>query len=272
MSSPFLLPRSITPFVAPPGFPADVAPNQIIFASHINAIRDSVAIWPGNVNGNAKNLTGAGTVAAVRLEASAVFPQIVLRETDAAADAKIWKFGANSGVLSGYIETDSEAAFGGSFVEVYRSGNSITSLVFPPGLIGINGIPPPAIIPGVLGGRQYSTRGADSLIGWNAYYGSGGFSAVATGYAALMYLSSAGSLDLYTSSASATAGAVLAANIVARFMNTGHLIQSVPASAPPDAPIGLSQMGAWINEAGNALTFRVRYSSGVYKTGTIALV
>ncbi len=35
----------------PAGFPPDVAPNQVIFASHINAIRDSVALWPGDVDG-----------------------------------------------------------------------------------------------------------------------------------------------------------------------------------------------------------------------------
>ena len=33
-----------------PGWPPDVAPNQVIFASHINLIRDSVADWPGDVD------------------------------------------------------------------------------------------------------------------------------------------------------------------------------------------------------------------------------
>lgn len=64
MGSPFILPRAgITPLTAPPGFPPDVAPNQIIYASHINAIRDSVAVWPGNVDGNTKNLVNAGKIA-----------------------------------------------------------------------------------------------------------------------------------------------------------------------------------------------------------------
>ena len=62
MSSPFILPRAITPLTAPPGFPPDVAPNQIIYASHINAIRDSVAIWPGDVDGNGKTLKNAAAV------------------------------------------------------------------------------------------------------------------------------------------------------------------------------------------------------------------
>src|SRR5262245_54327092 len=33
-----------------PGWPPDVMPNQVIFASHINLLRDSMAQWPGDVN------------------------------------------------------------------------------------------------------------------------------------------------------------------------------------------------------------------------------
>lgn len=39
-----------------PGWPPDVAPNQVIFASHINLIRDSVADWPGDVNAHGHTL------------------------------------------------------------------------------------------------------------------------------------------------------------------------------------------------------------------------
>jgi hypothetical protein len=60
-SSPFILPRAGAP-KGPPGFPPDVAPNQIIAAAHINAIRDSVAIWPGNVDGNAKTLANVAAL------------------------------------------------------------------------------------------------------------------------------------------------------------------------------------------------------------------
>ena len=58
--SPFMLRPAAR--AAPPGFPPDVAPNQIIYAAHINAIRDSVAVWPGNVDGNAKTLSNAGSI------------------------------------------------------------------------------------------------------------------------------------------------------------------------------------------------------------------
>jgi hypothetical protein len=64
-SSPFILPRAGAK-AAPPGFPPDVAPNQIIAAAHINAIRDSVAIWPGNVDGGGFTLSNAVLSAAMR--------------------------------------------------------------------------------------------------------------------------------------------------------------------------------------------------------------
>lgn len=51
-----------TPRAAPPGFPPDVAPNAIIFSSHINAIRDSVALWPGNVNAQSHTLSNVNLV------------------------------------------------------------------------------------------------------------------------------------------------------------------------------------------------------------------
>jgi len=47
---------------APAGFPPDVAPNQIIFASHINAIRNSVALWPGDVNAQSHTLSNVNLV------------------------------------------------------------------------------------------------------------------------------------------------------------------------------------------------------------------
>src|SRR5882672_10628034 len=47
---------------APAGFPPDVAPNQIIFASHINAIRNSVAFWPGDVNAQSHTLSNVNLV------------------------------------------------------------------------------------------------------------------------------------------------------------------------------------------------------------------
>lgn len=58
--SPFMLRPAAR--AAPPGFPPDVAPNQIIYAAHINAIRDSVAVWPGNVDGNLKTLSNVGAL------------------------------------------------------------------------------------------------------------------------------------------------------------------------------------------------------------------
>lgn len=55
LTPPFRLRAPRTP--SAPGWPPDVAPNQIIFATHINAIRDSVADWPGDVNGHGHKLS-----------------------------------------------------------------------------------------------------------------------------------------------------------------------------------------------------------------------
>ena len=45
-----------------------------------------------------------------------------------------------------------------------------------------------------------------------------------------------------------------------------------PSSAPTDADLDNGQMSAWLDEVGNLLTIRVRYSDGTLKTGTVALV
>jgi len=43
--------------VVPSGWPPDVAPNQIITAAHINAVRSSVYAWPGDVDGQGHTLS-----------------------------------------------------------------------------------------------------------------------------------------------------------------------------------------------------------------------
>jgi len=48
-----LRPRAIVPS----GWPPDVAPNQVITAAHINAIRSSVYAWPGDVDGQGHTLS-----------------------------------------------------------------------------------------------------------------------------------------------------------------------------------------------------------------------
>ena len=47
---------------APAGWPPDVLPNQVITAAHINAIRDSVYQWPGDVNGGNHTLSNVNRV------------------------------------------------------------------------------------------------------------------------------------------------------------------------------------------------------------------
>jgi hypothetical protein len=55
LTPPFRLRAPRTP--SAPGWPPDVAPNQIIHATHINTIRDSVADWPGDVNAGGHKLS-----------------------------------------------------------------------------------------------------------------------------------------------------------------------------------------------------------------------
>jgi hypothetical protein len=42
-------------------------------------------------------------------------------------------------------------------------------------------------------------------------------------------------------------------------------------AAPTDTDIGNGQCVIWVDQTGNTLTFRVRYSDGTLKTGTVAL-
>jgi len=54
--------RLRAPLAVPPGWPADVAPNQIIFAQHLNDIRDSVYAWPGDVDAQTHTLANVNLV------------------------------------------------------------------------------------------------------------------------------------------------------------------------------------------------------------------
>ena len=57
-----------------------------------------------------------------------------------------------------------------------------------------------------------------------------------------------------------------------RFKTTGVMVQQLVGSATADASLGASTMSFWLNEAGNALTVKVKYADGTtIKSGTIAL-
>jgi hypothetical protein len=57
----------------------------------------------------------------------------------------------------------------------------------------------------------------------------------------------------------------------ARMKSDTRLLFGVPNSAPTDADISNNFCTAYLDEAGNKLKFRVRYSDGSYKTGEVAL-
>lgn len=50
-----------------------------------------------------------------------------------------------------------------------------------------------------------------------------------------------------------------------------RLIAAAPDSAIADATLAASSWSAYLNEAGNVLTFKVKYAGGTVKTGTVAL-
>lgn len=50
-----------------------------------------------------------------------------------------------------------------------------------------------------------------------------------------------------------------------------RVIQAAPNSAPSDGLIGSSQISFWLDQSGNNLKARVRYSDGTYKTATLGL-
>ncbi len=52
----------------------------------------------------------------------------------------------------------------------------------------------------------------------------------------------------------------------------GRMLYGVSNIAPIDGDIPNSHVTAYLDEVGNTLTFRVRYSDGTLKTGTVALV
>lgn len=56
-----------------------------------------------------------------------------------------------------------------------------------------------------------------------------------------------------------------------RLKSSGRIQYAAPNSAPTDADIAINQVSPYLDQTGNLLKFRVRYSDGSYKTGSIAL-
>ena len=71
-----------------PGWPPDVAPNQIITSSHINNIRTSVALWPGDVDGQGHTLSNvhlAGAITGVMVDPMTTIGDLVVRDASGPA-------------------------------------------------------------------------------------------------------------------------------------------------------------------------------------------
>src|SRR5436190_7035521 len=86
------------PVAVPTGYPPDVNPNEIITASHINAIRTSVYAWPGDVDGQSHNLSNVHLINAtgVMVDPTTTAGDLIVR--DATAPARL-PAGTNGQVL-----------------------------------------------------------------------------------------------------------------------------------------------------------------------------
>ena len=70
-----------------------------------------------------------------------------------------------------------------------------------------------------------------------------------------------------------TSGAAFPLTTRLKVDTAGRLFQKTPASAPTDGDLMAGSITAYLNEAGNTLTFRVKYADGTtLKSGTVALV
>lgn len=74
------------------------------------------------------NLAGDTFTGTVRIHAGQ--PQFILGETDAGADSKYWKQGVQASVLAYYVVNDADSVIGDTWLQVTRSGNSVTAVDF----------------------------------------------------------------------------------------------------------------------------------------------
>lgn len=260
---------------APPGFPPDVAPNQIIYAAHINAIRDSVAVWPGNVDGNGKNLsnvatitaTGAvnagsanvtGLVTAGQVNVQHTVPALFLVDIDAPINSKYWRFTADVDTFYGQVFSDAQI-FGGSWLEVRRSGNSVSSVAFPVRTYVALGVAPP--VADQTGALQVAVP-ASGHVGSHISMIRVGVGATSLGYKQ--------SSDRFGFGA-ATAGAFDPGYWSIDLADYYRMQFYAPPVAPSDAVLANGQITLYVDQGANLLKIRVRYWDGTLKTGQITL-
>jgi hypothetical protein len=132
----------------PAGWPADVAPNQIITAAHINAIRSSVYAWPGDVDGQGHTLSNVHLAGAtgVLTDPTTTAGDILARDgaalgrfgvgaagqvltVDAAAPAKLrWVTPAAAPVASVFGRLGAVVAQAGDYTAAQVTGALVDSL------------------------------------------------------------------------------------------------------------------------------------------------
>jgi len=117
---------------------------------------------------------------------------------------------------------------------------------------GVNGAKAGGICSTAIGSGTSSTAGASSAGHYSVAIGS-------TASAPHAYSVALGSGSTTTDASQVNIGRM-------------RMFAGAPTSAPADANLITSQWSAWVNEAGNTLSFKVKYSDGTVKNGTVALV
>ena len=247
--SPFLLPRAISPLTAPAGFPADVAPNQIIYASHINAIRDSVALWPGDVNAQNHYLVNVAAVG-IGIISPIYKLQIVGGRATFAASSEAY------GLMLKYNDTIDSLWIGGTSaqeLQISTAGGLGKIWITQLGHLGIGAIPDSNTQFRVVGRAIFAASSEPYAI----------MLRYAPDSALLGYLGVSSAGNMQFSDAGGNPMAYFAASAA------GNFIQKVPGFDPAGIPNGFLSMS--LSGAGTTLYFFARGADGTLRSTTLTL-
>lgn len=129
-----------------------------------------------------------------------------------------------------------------------------------------------------IGGGVSTTAAPNATAQGAIAIGASDATAVAGARASAASAVAIGSGDATVAGAAAThAGAIVLGKGVASTttnqvnIGTNRLHLGGPATAPADADLIASQISFWINEAGNTLSFKVKYAAGTVKSGSVAV-
>lgn len=159
--------------------------------------------------------------------------------------------GAAGGVLLGQA-TPAAAANGDNVKAGWTTTAATSTVVSTSGGVGLKGVT--SSVGGIgVEGRVTATSG-ENVGGWGSAASARGIGVFAEN----------------DGDAGATGGYAVWAE--GRLKATGRTFLGTPATAPADRDLNLGSISFHLDQTGNSLRVRVRYTSGVLKSGTIALI